>query len=91
MLSIANKKRVQEAVATAGKDLEGKLQPTPEIPNRNSYAHLWKELKLFYGHSYAQCSDDQIDEILAVIEWARQNPDIFPTKDDVNSFRLNNP
>jgi len=75
-----NKKRVQEAVALAGKDLEGRLKPVPEIPNRNPYAHLWKEIKLFYGHSYTQCTDDQVNEILSIIEWARENPDVFPEK-----------
>ena len=75
-----NKKRVQEAVALAGKALEGRLKPIPEIPNRNPYAHLWKEIKLFFGHSYAQCDDSQVDEILHVITWAERNPDVFPVK-----------
>jgi len=76
-LSKENKVRIREAVATAGLELEGKLKPIPEIPNRNPYAHLWKEIKLFYGHSYAECDDSQVDEILGIIEWARKNPDVF--------------
>jgi hypothetical protein len=77
-----NKKRIRDAVATAGAALEGRLKPIPEIPNRNPYAHLWKEIKLFYGHSYSDCTDAQVEEILRLIEWSRANPDVFPMKCD---------
>lgn len=87
-----NRKRIREAVATAGLDLEGKLKPIPEIPNRNPYAHLWKEIKLFYGHSYTLCDDSQAEEILRLIEWSRTNPDVFPVKcDSCNTFSAQQP
>lgn len=70
-----NKKRIQDAVALAGKDLERKLKPLPEIPNRNGYAHLWKAIKTKFGKTYSQCDDSQVDEILQLIEWCRQNPE----------------
>ena len=74
-MSPENKKRIQDAVALAGKDLEGKLKPLPEIPNRNSYARLWKAIKTKFGKTYKECDNAQVDEILSLIEFCRQNPE----------------
>jgi len=63
-----NKRLVQNAVKLAGFDLIGKLPVLPDRPVRNSYAHLWKEIKNKFGMSYADCDDSQIDEILLLIE-----------------------
>lgn len=72
-MSPENKKRIQECVSRVGKDLEDKLKPIPEIPNRNPYAHLWKKIKIVYGRSYTECSDDQVDEILNLLEQSKND------------------
>jgi len=69
-----NRKRIQEAAAKAGDELKGKLPPLPDFPDRNSYAHVWREIKETFGKTYKECADDQVDEILAVIEKTRLNP-----------------
>jgi hypothetical protein len=73
-MSPENQKRIQEAVAKAGDELKGKLPPLHDFPNRNSYAHVWREIKEAFGKTYKECTDDQVDEILAVIETTRLNP-----------------
>lgn len=69
-----NKKRIREAAGKAGDELKGKLPPLPDFPDRNSYAHVWREIKEAFGKSYSECTDEQVDEILAVIETTRLNP-----------------
>jgi len=69
-----NRKRIQEAAGKAGDDLKGKLPPLPDFPERNSYAHVWREIKQKFGKTYKECDDSQADEILALIEETRVNP-----------------
>lgn len=69
-----NRKRIQEAVGKAGDELKGKLPPLPDFPDRNSYAHVWREIKQKFGKSYKECDDSEVDEILAHIEKIRLNP-----------------
>jgi len=73
-MSPDNRKRVQDAVATAGDELKGKLPPLPDFPVRNSYAHVWREIKNKFGMSYKECDDSQVDKILSLIEETRKNP-----------------
>jgi hypothetical protein len=70
-----NRKRIQEAAGKAGDELKGKLPPLPDHPDRNSYAHVWREIKQkFNVASYKECDDTQVEEILALIEETRLNP-----------------
>jgi len=69
-----NRKRIQEAAGKAGDELKDKLPSLPDFPNRNSYAHVWREIKEAFGKTYKECTDEQVDEILAVIERTRLNP-----------------
>ena len=73
-MSPENCKRVQEAVKEAGAHLEGKLPPHPGLAKRNSYAHLWERIKSKMGVSYKECSDDQVDEVLTIVRYYRENP-----------------
>lgn len=73
-MNVENCKRVQEAARDAGAFLDGKLPPHPGLSKRNSYAHVWERIKSKMGKSYKECSDDQVDEILAIIAWCRANP-----------------
>jgi hypothetical protein len=67
-MSPENKKKVQDKVAETGKLLEGRLPALPELNNRNSYAHLWKCIKDRFGKSYKDCSDDDLNDIMEMIE-----------------------
>lgn len=73
-MSTDNTKRIQDAVKEAGLHLEGKLPEHPGLAKRNSYAHLWKAIKDKMGKSYKDCTDAQVDEILSLIAWHRENP-----------------
>jgi hypothetical protein len=77
-LSQQNVKLVREAVDTAGKELEGKLKPLPNLPQRNAYAHIWRHIKHSLGRSYKECDDAQLAEILSLVQHCRDNPDAEP-------------
>ena len=70
-----NKKAIQEAVSEAGAFLQPRIKPTPEIPNRNAYAHIWKAIKKEFGHSYRECSDDDVPRILEIVAEVRAQED----------------
>ena len=65
-MSPENAKRVREAAAIAGDELKGRLPPLHDHPVRNSYAHVWREIK--------ECDDDQVEEMLVLIAEVRLNP-----------------
>lgn len=68
-----NKKIIQDAVKEAGLHLAGKLPEIAVLTKRNSYAHLWHSIKERMGRSYKLCSDDEVQKILAVISYYREN------------------
>jgi hypothetical protein len=67
MLSLANKKIIQEAVKNAAEILKPRLQPTNQHPERNAYAHIWREIKLQMNCKYDECNDEDVDKILSII------------------------
>ena len=69
-----NCKRVQAAVKEAGDHLKDKLPAHPGLSQRNSYAHLWERIKSTKGKSYKECDDTEVDEVLALIAYYRNNP-----------------
>jgi hypothetical protein len=78
-MSPENCKLVQAAVKEAGAFLEGKLPPFPPHLNmvkreRNSYAHLWERIRSKMGKSYKDCTDAQLEEILQIVAFHRENP-----------------
>lgn len=75
MMKQANKKLIQDAVSEAGEYLTPRIKPTAEIPNRNAYAHIWKAIKTEFGHSYRECSDDDVVRILKIISGVRAQED----------------
>jgi hypothetical protein len=64
MLSSKSANHIRGAVSLAGKILSEKLQPTPEHPTRNPYAHVWKSIKEKMGKSYSECDESQVQEII---------------------------
>lgn len=68
-----NKKVIQDAVKEAGVHLEGKLPELASLKTRNSYAHLWHAIKDRMGKSYKDCDDSQVQEILGIIAYYREN------------------
>lgn len=74
-MSPENCKIISVAARLAGDELKGKLPPLADHPIRNSYAHVWKEIKLkFNVESYKACSDEQVTVILELIEFTKNNP-----------------
>ena len=74
MLSTEVACRIRVAAAEAGKSLVGKLPPHPDHPDRNPYAHVWREVKNRMGKSYNQCDDADEQAILDVIRETAENP-----------------
>lgn len=70
-----NMKLVRTEVNMIGDELKATLQPHPDHPVRNPYAHIWRTVKEKYGASYRELDDDQVEEIIALIRTLRnQNP-----------------
>jgi len=69
----SNCKIIQEAVATTGDYLKDKLPILQEHEHRNSYAHLWRSIKEKMGMSYKDCCDADVETILGIIAWHREN------------------
>jgi hypothetical protein len=69
-LSKENITLIRETVNAAGDLLKGKLRPLPDIPNRNSYAHVWKAIKEKLGMSYKDASDADVPQMLEIINEA---------------------
>lgn len=70
-----NMKLVRTEVNMIGDELKATLQPHPDHPVRNPYAHIWRTVKEKYGVSYRELDDDQVEEIIALIRTLRnQNP-----------------
>jgi hypothetical protein len=68
-----NKTKIKEAVAAAGKDMEGKMPADPRHPaGRNPYAHLWKTIKDAYGKTYSDLPDNLALSVLTLIESERR-------------------
>jgi hypothetical protein len=75
MMKQENKLAIREAVAEAAEFLKDRIKPTAEIPNRNAYAHIWKAIKTEFGHSYKECSDEDLVRILEIISETRAQTD----------------
>jgi hypothetical protein len=73
-MNIENTKKIRAAVKEAGEYLKDKLQPTPDHPVRNPWAHLWREIKTKMGKSYIDCDDSDVDAIMQTIEYYRTHP-----------------
>lgn len=74
-LSSESISRIRESIKEAGDYLSDKLPSLPGRPIRNSHAHLWERLRYHLGGmSYKDCNDTQIEGILDIIKWHRDNP-----------------
>lgn len=69
-----NRTRIKEAVKLAGIALVGKLPASSQLLKRNPYAHLWERIKTTMGKSYKDCADEDVEKILEIIEWHKNNP-----------------
>ena len=66
---------VRQAVKEAGDYLSDKLPALLNHPVRNSHAHLWERLRHHLsGASYKDCDDSDLENILEIIKWYRDNP-----------------
>jgi hypothetical protein len=68
-----NKQRIKDAAKDAGDFLNGKLIDIPNLPKRNSWAHIWKCIKDEMGLSYKDCDNDQVEQILKIIKYHKEN------------------
>ena len=73
-MSPENCKIIRDAVTLAGDELKGKLPPSSYLSKRNSYAHLWERIKFHMKKSYKDCEDSDLQKILDLIEYYRNNP-----------------
>ena len=74
MLSKEVAARIYKVGVAAGDELKGKLPPLPDHPVRNSYAHVWREVKHAMGKSYLECEDSDEERILDLIRETVKNP-----------------
>lgn len=72
-VSPENQIKIKAAVKEAGDFLDGKLPPKQGLMKRNSYAHLWERIKAYFGVSYKNVPDDQVDEMLYLIQTLRND------------------
>lgn len=63
-----NCKLIYTIGTSVGDSLRGKLKPTADHLERNSYAHVWRTVKDKFGKSYKDCDDSQFDEIILLIK-----------------------
>ena len=73
-LSKENQEIVRKAAREAGDHLKGRLPPCKFLKQRNSYAHIWERLKARLGRSYKDCDDLEMEKILQLIQYYRNNP-----------------
>ena len=74
MLSKEVAARIYKFAIEAGDELKGKLPLHPDHPVRNSYAHVWREVKHTMGKTYLECEDSDEEKILSVIRETVKNP-----------------
>ena len=72
-MSPENQTRIKLAVKDTGDYLNGKLPDVPGLSKRNSWAHIWKCIKDEMGRSYKDCTDEQVEQILAIVQFHRDN------------------
>jgi hypothetical protein len=71
----ANKSAVKEAIDKAAEELQPTLPPSRRHPKgRNAYAHIAQVLKGLIGCSYTEAEDEDIDSILEIIKYIKENP-----------------
>lgn len=73
-LNQQNRELIIKLVGEVGEEIKDKILPTAEIPNRNAFAHIWRELKQAFGKSYKECEDTDVPRMLEIIEECRKNP-----------------
>ena len=62
-------------IQKAGDYLQGQLPDHPNHPKgRNPYAHVALCVKTKFNNSYKDIKDEQLDEVIAYIEFLKQNP-----------------
>ena len=70
-----NASKLWKIIQEAGDYLQGQL---PDHPNhhkgRNPYAHVALCVKTKFNNSYKDIKDEQLDEVIAYIEFLKQNP-----------------
>lgn len=70
-----NKKTIKEAIDRAAEILQPSLPPSRRHPKgRNAYAHIAQVLKGLIGCSYTEAEDKDLDSILEIIKYIKENP-----------------
>jgi len=67
--------KLWKMIQEAGDYLQGQLPDHPNHPKgRNPYAHVALCVKTKFNNSYKDIKDEQLDEVIAYIEFLKQNP-----------------
>ena len=70
-----NASKLWKIIQEAGDYLQGQLPDHPNHPKgRNPYAHVALFIKTKFNNSYKDIKDEQLDEVIAYIEFLKQNP-----------------
>lgn len=65
---------IKNEVRKAGDHLMRNMEDIHELPALNPYSFIWDMITYEMGKSYKECSDDDLEEILQVIEKYKHNP-----------------
>ena len=67
--------KLWKIIQEAGDYLQGQLPDHHKRPKgRNPYAHVALCVKTKFNNSYKDIKDEQLDEVIAYIEFLKQNP-----------------
>ena len=65
----ANKKKIYKMIINKGEELKGKLAYDPSHPKgRNSYAHIFQQIKKEFGVSYKNISNEDLEKLKHFID-----------------------
>lgn len=69
-----NRKFIKEEIDKAAQEIGNGLPQHPKHPKgRNPYAHIPKVIKSVYGKSYIYIPDDELNNVLEIIKFCKEN------------------
>ena len=69
------KKIIKEEIDKAAQEIGDSLPQHWKHPKgRNPYAHIPKVIKSIYGKPYSDLDDDELENILEIIKFCKENP-----------------
>ena len=66
-MSSKNRRLLLDAIRETASLLDGRIPPTPEYPEPNSYGYLFKRVKDRFGASYRDLPDSYVERVLEFV------------------------